>query len=234
MDDVHEMQLPSTDGDQRASDGDTDLLDGVVAGSTTAFGQMYQRHAGLVFSFCGRRSGDWTGAEDLTAVVFLEAWRTRERVFLVQGSLRPWLLGIAANVVSTTWRSRRRYKAALERFAGMREAFDVGQDDVADEAAQQADNGRTAQLVRAALERLPRTQREVVELCLLGELSTTQAAEVLQVPVSTVRSRLEDGRSRMRRLLRSREIDRTSWLIGHGQDERPSGAAADTRETRTR
>jgi len=232
--DVPEVQLSSPDGEEIAvASDDTDLLDDVVAGSAAAFGELYSRHARLVFAFCGRRSGNWSGAEDLASVVFLEAWRTCDRAFLVQGSLRAWLLGIAGNVMSTTWRSQRRHQAALARFAGRREAHESGSDDVATEAARLADNDLTGRLVRAALERLPRAQRRVCELCLLGELSAPEAAEVLGLAVSTVRSRLEDGRSQLRRLLRSRDIDRPSWLIGHQHSERPSGAAADTREAWT-
>jgi hypothetical protein len=89
-------------------------------------------------SLSARRPGDWPGAEDLTSLVFLEAWRTRHRAFLVQGSLRPWLLGIAANVVSTSRRSLHRHRAALARFAGSAE---VGDDDVAVVATQLGDRG---------------------------------------------------------------------------------------------
>lgn len=227
------MQMRSADGDGSTAGVDSDLAAGVAAGDAGAFGELYARHARLVFAFCGRRSGNWSAAEDLTSVVFLEAWRTRERAFLVQGSLRAWLLGIAGNVVSTSWRSQRRHRAALARYAGERETQERGSDDAAAEGMRLADADQTGRLVRAALERLSRPQRQVCELCLLGDLSMNEAAEVLGLPVSTVRSRLEDGRARLRRLLHSRDIDRPSWLIGHQHSERPSGAAADTKEART-
>lgn len=193
---------------------DAGLFGAVLAGGDEAFAELFTRYAPMVFSFSGRRSGDWSAAEDLTSVVFLEAWRTRERAFLVEDSLRPWLLGIAANVVSTSRRGLRRYRAALLRFAAAGEA-DYGGPDVAADAVRLADLDRTSRLVRAAIDRLPRGQREVVELCLLGELSAVQAAAALSLPISTVRSRLEDGRATLRRLLQSRDVDRPSWLIGH-------------------
>jgi RNA polymerase sigma factor (sigma-70 family) len=202
---------------------DADLLVAVVDGDAWAFGQLYARHARIVFAFCGRRCGDWTGAEDLSSVVFLEAWRTRQRAFLVQRSLRPWLLGIAAHVVSTSRRSARRHRRALARYAACDGGGDIRFDGVAADAIRRADLDRTGQLVRAAIDRLSRPQRRVVELCLLGELTTAEAAQVLAVPISTVRSRLEDSRARLRELLRSSDLDRPSWLIGHQEDERRTG-----------
>jgi DNA-directed RNA polymerase specialized sigma24 family protein len=97
------------------------VLTGVRNGDAQVFGDLYLAHARQVYSFCGRRTGNWTGAEDLTSIVFLEAWRTRERAFLVEGSLRAWLFGIAAHVISTSERSGRRHRAALRRFAGRRD-----------------------------------------------------------------------------------------------------------------
>jgi RNA polymerase sigma-70 factor (ECF subfamily) len=217
--DAPEVERPGTDTQPKAGHDDAELLDAVVAGDAGAFALLYTNHARTVFAFCGRRSGDWAGAEDLSSVVFLEAWRTRHRAFLVQGSLRPWLLGIAAHVVSTGRRSTHRHRAALARWASSSLATETAVDDVAVDAVRRADLDRTGVLVRAAIDRLGRPQRQVVELCLLGELTPAEAAEVLAIPVTTVRSRLEDSRSRLRLLLRSSDLDRPSWLIGHHLDD---------------
>ena len=229
----------SADGQVSAPKGSTQPvpsrfpLDRVRAGDAEIFGDLYLEHARRVYSFCGRRTGDWVGAEDLTSVVFLEAWRTRERAFVVEGSLRAWLFGIAANVSSTAGRSRRRHRAALRRYAGRRDIGEPAQDDgIAETAVHDADRDRAAALVRAALDRLPRAQRDAVQLCLLGELTQAEAAVVLDVPVSTIRSRVHDGRATLRRLLHSREIDAPSWLIGHQIAERRSGAPAEAKGTR--
>jgi len=221
--DVPEVARVAADGDP--PDLDAELLGQVVEGDSEAFGRLYDRHARSIYRFCGRRCGDWTAAEDLSSVVFLEAWRTRHRAFLVELSLRPWLLGIAANVVSTSRRSSRRHRAALQRFASADAAAGRDGDPVAADAARQADLARTGELVRKAIDRLSRPQRQVVELCLLGELSVVAAAEMLALPVSTVRSRLDDSRARLRTLLRSSDLGRPSWLIGHHEGERRIGSA---------
>jgi RNA polymerase sigma factor (sigma-70 family) len=184
------------------------------------FSDLFTQHAGAVFRFCGRRSGNWRLAEDLTSVVFLEAWKSRQRAFTVNGSLLPWLLGIAAKIVSTSRRSLHRYHAALQRFQSYGGADTDAGPDVADDAIRQADLDRTTRIVRAAMDRLPRPQRELAELCFMGELTAPQAAAVLGIAVSTARSRLDGARGQLRRLLRSAEIDQPSWLIGHEPGER--------------
>jgi hypothetical protein len=71
--------------------------------------------------------------------------------------------------------------------------------------------------INSALRALPRDQRVVAELCLLQGKTPAEVATGLGVPASTVTSRLTNGRQRLRRLLRSSEIDEPSWLIGNSQ-----------------
>ena len=71
------MQSRPENGDLPGAGDDAVLLAGVVGGDAAVFGRLYSQYARVVFTFCGRRSGDWAAAEDLTSVVFLEAWRTR-------------------------------------------------------------------------------------------------------------------------------------------------------------
>jgi DNA-directed RNA polymerase specialized sigma24 family protein len=67
-------------------------------GDTDAFGLLFERHARAIYNYCFRRTGDWAVAEDLLSVVFLEAWRRRNKD-LPEGKVLPWLFGIATNVV---------------------------------------------------------------------------------------------------------------------------------------
>jgi RNA polymerase sigma-70 factor (ECF subfamily) len=194
------MELSGGGGSVRLG-GDADLLAGVMRGEAAAFGRLYVRHARIVFAFCGRRSGDWSRAEDLTSVVFLEAWQCRHQAFLVQGSLRPWLLRVATTVIPASRRALRRHRAALGRFVGLREV--VG-----------AERDRDAHRAGAAMKRLSRPYRQVIELCLLGELTVAETGEVLGVPLSTARTRLGDGRARLRRLLRARSWSRAGVRLG--------------------
>src|SRR5437762_4966461 len=79
-----------------------------------AFGDLFERHANAIYNYCFRRVGNWATAEDLLSVVFLEAWRRRDKQ-LPPDKVLPWLYGIATNVVRNQRRSERRYAAALRR-----------------------------------------------------------------------------------------------------------------------
>ena len=74
-----------------------------------AFADLFERHAQAIYNYCFRRVGNWASAEDLTSVVFLEAWRRRS-VELPEGMVLPWLYGVATNVVRNANRSRRHPK----------------------------------------------------------------------------------------------------------------------------
>jgi RNA polymerase sigma factor (sigma-70 family) len=83
-------------------------------GDTDAFALLFERHAKAIYNYCFRRVGDWAAAEDMVSIVFLEAWRRRDKE-LPPGKPVPWLYGIATNVVRNRRRSERRFAAALSR-----------------------------------------------------------------------------------------------------------------------
>jgi RNA polymerase sigma factor (sigma-70 family) len=83
---------------------------------SVAFAGMYDAHAADLLRYLWRRCGDCAQAEDLLSVVFLEAWR-RRAALRPGAATRPWLYGIATNVLRNHRRSLRRHRAALERIA---------------------------------------------------------------------------------------------------------------------
>jgi RNA polymerase sigma factor (sigma-70 family) len=163
-------------------------------GDARAFGVLFERHARAVYNHCFRGTADWALAEDLTSLVFLEAWRRRDDVQLERDSALPWLLGVATNVLRNGWRSRRRRAAALARLRPADEP------DFAEDIDARLDDERSMRDVLALVARLPRREREVLALCVWGELSYEQAAIALGIPVGTVRSRLSRARGRLREL----------------------------------
>src|SRR6218665_3327936 len=74
---------------------------------------IYNRHRVCLFRAVLRRTGNTADAEDVVAIVFLEAWRLRERTRIVDGSLLPWLLTVTRNVTSNRIRSQHRYERML-------------------------------------------------------------------------------------------------------------------------
>ena len=80
-----------------------------------AFGELFERHADAVYVHCFRRTASWSRAEELTSVVFLEAWRHRQSVRLDTDSILPWLLAVANNVIRNANRSLRRHQRLLAK-----------------------------------------------------------------------------------------------------------------------
>lgn len=163
---------------------DEELWGRVRAGDGEAFGLLFERHAQAVFAYCLRRTGVWAAAEDLMSVVFMETWRKRTSV-TVNGTLLPWLYGVALGVTRNHQRSRTRYKTALGRVP-----LPDPDGDHADDVARRVDAETRAKAVIAELEKLPAGDREVLEMSAWSDLSQAQIAQVLGIPVGTVKSRL--------------------------------------------
>ena len=115
----------------------------VRAGDADAFGILFDDYARAIYRYSYRVTGDATGAEDVVAQTFLEAWRLRRRVRPEGGSLGPWLYGIATNVLRNAHRSERRYRAALSRIPDPEPTPDHA-DDLAQRAREQRGARRRA------------------------------------------------------------------------------------------
>ncbi|MES9589834.1 MULTISPECIES: sigma-70 family RNA polymerase sigma factor [unclassified Streptomyces] len=164
-------------------------------GDRGALGELYDAHSQVLYRYALRVTGDWAEAEDVVSATFLEAWRSREKVHPEGDGLRPWLLGIATNVMRRDARARRRRDIALARVPERGLVPDFVDDLVTHLA--DAEQLRAA---HAALARLRRRDREVFTLVVWEGLDYAAAAEALGVPVGTVRSRLSRARTRLRGL----------------------------------
>lgn len=171
---------------------DPALLARAQQGDADSFGILFERHAPTVLQFCFRRTADAALAEDLTSIVFLEAWRKRGNLELFQESARPWLLGVALNVVRSQHRAQRRYADALSRLP----APDLPEPE-SERAIAQIDAQREMQLLLETVSKLNRREREVLELCVWAELSPEEAATSLGISVGAVRTRLSRARRRL-------------------------------------
>ncbi|MEU1177379.1 RNA polymerase sigma factor [Streptomyces sp. NPDC005820] len=171
---------------------DTNPRKRIRAGDHEAFGDLFDAYARTVYNHAYRLTGNWATAQDIVSLTFLEAWRLRGTLDEDGGSLRPWLLGIATNVTRNTRRAARRHAAAVSRLPR-----DETVRDFADEVAGRVDDSAQLALVRAALTKLRRAEREVLALCVWSGLDYGTAAEALGVPVGTVRSRLSRARTKL-------------------------------------
>ena len=182
---------PRMTGDRRTSlaVSDESLWQASVRGDQHAFSDLYERHARTIYNYLFRRMGDWSEAEDLTAVVFLEAYRRRNEVVVFEGKLLPWLYGIATNVVRNRRRALWRHRRLVAQLASQ-----PGHEGAPDAAAR-ADATAHMRAVLGRVAKLPRIQQDAVALCIWSDLSYEEAAVALGVPVGTVRSRLSRARA---------------------------------------
>jgi RNA polymerase sigma-70 factor (ECF subfamily) len=164
--------------------------------SPEAFGELYSRYFPQVWRYMAGRLGPDT-ADDLAAETFLDAFRQRRRFDPAVGTVRPWLYGIATNLVARHHRAEARWYAALARAGAAPVAANAialsEEDQITDRIA--AWQARPA--LASALARLPEGDRDVLLLTAVGGLSYAEVAFALAVPEGTVGSRLHRARRKI-------------------------------------
>jgi RNA polymerase sigma-70 factor (ECF subfamily) len=172
---------------------DTELIVASVA-EPEQFATLFDRHAAAVHRYLGRRVGEL--ADDLLSETFLIAFRRRTAYRAERVDVRPWLLGIATNVMHAHARTERRRYRALAR-SGAEAAISAGSEDVHARVDAAALRGPLA----AALAGLKERDRDVLLLFAWGQLGYEEIAAVLEIPIGTVRSRLNRARRQTRAAL---------------------------------
>ena len=156
---------------------------------------VFRRYADQIQRYVSRRIGA-DAADDVGAETFLLAFRQRDRYDPERADARPWLYGIATNLIGRHRRAEIRQYRALAR-TGADPVMESFTDRVDDRVSASAASRQLA----AALAGLPEAYRDTLLLVAWGDLSYEEAARALGVPVGTVRSRLSRARSRLRRTL---------------------------------
>jgi RNA polymerase sigma factor (sigma-70 family) len=173
-------------------ESDAEIVGRSTTGDAKAFGELFWRHNGAVHAYLARRAGRDT-ADDLVAEVWLRAFRDRANFDPLYADARPWLFGIARNVLNAHWRH-------LSKAPPL---FPVAISDPWPEFEEQIDvTERRSELVRA-LDALTDDEREVLLLVAWERMSSASIALMLDVPASTVRNRLHRARTIMRSGLES-------------------------------
>ena len=159
-----------------------------------AFGLIYDRHAATVLRFLGRRVGAAV-AEGLVGELFRIAFERRKTFDASRASALPWLYGIGSNLLLKHRRGEARRLRASARIAAADEAADRRA------SAAALDARLLFPRVADAIEALPDGEREALLLFAWEDLSYQGVAEALELPIGTVRSRLNRARARLRELL---------------------------------
>jgi RNA polymerase sigma factor (sigma-70 family) len=159
-----------------------------------AFGLIYDRHAATVLRFLGRRVGAEV-AEGLVGELFRVAFERRKTFDPSRPSALPWLYGIGSNLLLKHRRGEARRLRASARMAAADEAADRRP------SAGALDARLLFPRVADAIETLPDGEREALLLFAWEDLSYQSVAEALELPIGTVRSRLNRARAQLRELL---------------------------------
>lgn len=169
--------------------------DGVWArslkGEGEAFGELFDRHRDRVFRHAYRLSGARHDAEDIMSTAFLELWRCRGRVRLVEGSILPWLLVTTTNIARNSGRAAVRYRELLSSLPRSEDAYDAtAEASFMDDAADRN--------VALALGTLKATDLQLVSLVVFEEYSIAAAAAVLNLTSGAAKTRMHRARQRMK------------------------------------
>jgi len=175
--------------------GDEELMPLVGEKDPEAFEVFYDRHGGAAYSLAYRIVGDRTSAEDVTQEAFLSIWRSGARYDRARGSVRAWTLGIVRNRAIDALRRQAAGRAPKLTFDDDAVLEQRPSPDLTDEQALQRDE---ALRLRGALSELPGEQSKVIELAYFGGFSHSEIAEMLSMPLGTVKGRMRLGIEKIR------------------------------------
>jgi RNA polymerase sigma-70 factor, ECF subfamily len=180
---------------------DEDLMQLVQRAEASAFEVVYDRHSGAAFSLAYRMCGARQLAEEVVQEAFLSIWRSGARYDRARGSVRTWILGITHHRAIDVLRRgvvQDRHRASDE---GIEERFEA-----TDRTDVEVARREEALEVRGALDVLPDEQRRAIELAYYGGFTQSEIAEMLGVPIGTVKGRMRLGMEKMRDRLEPAEV----------------------------
>jgi RNA polymerase sigma-70 factor, ECF subfamily len=157
------------------------------------FEAIFDRYYDQILRFARQRAGHDVG-EDIAARAFELAFELRQRFDPAYGSARPWLFGIATNLIRHHWRDERTHLLALQRLP-------IDPDAAAADDPDRAYAAMVAPHVLRAIEGLGKDDRATFLLAALTDQSYAEIAAALDIPVGTVRSRINRARRQLRERL---------------------------------
>jgi RNA polymerase sigma-70 factor (ECF subfamily) len=169
-----------------------ELMTAASRGDERAFAQLYDQTAPRVYGMVLRVVRDPAQAAEVAQDIYLEVWRQSARFDGDKGSVLPWLLMIAHRRAVDRVRSAQSSMVRDDKYALLHAERPY------DSVSEQVQTSLDAQRVRRVLDDLTPAQREAVTLAYFGGYTHTEVAELLKVPLGTVKTRIRDGLIRMR------------------------------------
>jgi RNA polymerase sigma-70 factor, ECF subfamily len=165
---------------------DEDLLERVGQRDRNAFEVLYKRYSRSVLGLALRRLGDRGRAEDALQETFTAIWRAAGTYKRERGAAAPWLFAVARNSISDRGRARREPPAE----APDEPSTEAGPDE-------QAELSWLSWRVHSALDTLPENERQLIELAYWSGLSQSEIADLVGIPLGTVKTRTRSALARL-------------------------------------
>jgi RNA polymerase sigma-70 factor (ECF subfamily) len=165
---------------------DEQLLERIGLRDSDAFELLYRRYSRAVLGIALRRLGDRGRAEDAVQETFTSIWRAAKTYRPERGAAAPWLFAVARNSIADRGRARREPPAE----APDEPSLEAG-------PAEQAEQSWVAWRVHRAIETLPANERELIELAYWSGLSQSEIADLVGIPLGTVKTRTRSALARL-------------------------------------
>lgn len=178
---------------------DRELVERVAGGDRAAVRLLFMRHHARIYRFVARQTGSEMMADDIANEVFLELWR-QAPAFQGRSEVSTWLLGIARFKALSALRKRREVEIDEEQAAAVADSAD------SPEVAVMKDDKASA--LRGMVNALPEEHRTVIDLAYYHSKSVTEIAEILSIPVATVKTRMFYARKKLGEALKAAGFER--------------------------
>jgi RNA polymerase sigma-70 factor (ECF subfamily) len=182
-----------------AQQSDRELVERVAKGDRAAVRLLFMRHHARVYRFAARQTGSDMMADDIANEVFLELWR-QAPAFEGRSEVSTWLLGIARFKALSALRKKK------EEWIGDDDAAAIPDTADTPEVAVMKDDKATA--LRGMVNALPEEHRTVIDLAYYHAKSVTEIAEILAIPVATVKTRMFYARKKLGEALKTAGFER--------------------------
>jgi RNA polymerase sigma-70 factor (ECF subfamily) len=179
-------------------EAEIELLRRISRGDRRSFEELYDRFSGVLFSTAYRVLNNHQAAEDVLQEVFVQIWEKAPLYDPARGKPLTWAVTLTRNKAIDRLRSTQRRNRLSDELEHEAQAFEQFDDKSSVEVVEALEKGK---LVRAAIQKLSKDQREAIELAFFSGLTQTEIADQLQEPLGTIKARIRRGMMKLRDLL---------------------------------